>query len=221
MNLSEDLYITSEPYSNDSRSSGRLQLLLFHVTLVILHFCFSHACLPFRLLLYLPKTGWDVMEWHEGENALRSLLRVPAHENPKSPGLSLYAARLLLKSSPLLAIGTLDRDGWPWTTILTSTDPETSGPAQPMRGGGVGVSVVLGERNEQDDPVVEILRQSSLSKSTMRNVPSIGGLGISLEERERIKISGKLLGTEIIDEGASRQLRMGIFVEWSLGTHIS
>jgi len=48
---------------------------------------------------------------------MHSLLHVPNSDNPTTPGMSPHAT-LLLHISTSLAIGTLDDDGRPWTTLF-------------------------------------------------------------------------------------------------------
>ncbi|KAJ4243836.1 hypothetical protein NW762_014715 [Fusarium torreyae] len=54
--------------------------------------------------------------WHDGEVAVHELLKVPTNGNPTATGFPLrYEERLL--QSPIVAVGTLDDHGRPWTTI--------------------------------------------------------------------------------------------------------
>lgn len=56
------------------------------------------------------------IDWHEGELAVHKLLKVPTRPNPTSAGLpASYGYRIA--AAPLLALGTLDNEGRPWTTL--------------------------------------------------------------------------------------------------------
>ena len=57
------------------------------------------------------------ISFHEGEQKIQRLLHVPIQDNPTFPGLGPDAIRLLHFSS-LIAVGTIDSEGRPWTTLL-------------------------------------------------------------------------------------------------------
>src|SRR6266536_810629 len=58
----------------------------------------------------------EALEWHDGEERMHKLLQVPNYDNPTSPFLSPHASNVLSRS-PLIALGTLDSEGRPWTTL--------------------------------------------------------------------------------------------------------
>lgn len=191
--------------------------------------------------------------FHIGEERLHTLLHFHPPANPTSPYLSPHAARLLKYSSPLLAVGVLDdeEDGWPWCTVLcayprTELPQKKEGVVEALGGSMIGVSACvtsLGTTNEDSkpaqlaDPVLHILRSrfadsgdgSSGTKPTGSDTivekSLIGALGIHLERRDRVKVSGRIMGGGMVEvKGQSDrraeswlEMRMGIQVTSSLG----
>ena len=127
------------------------------------------------------------IRFHEGEEKMRSLLHVPDGDNPTSPGLSPYARRLLHISS-LIAIGTLDTDGRPWTTLLGG-EP---GFARSLGQSIVGVKTLVDGRF---DPVIEILLGDKEDGEVQEGGKErlVSALGIHLATRDRVKLSGKMV----------------------------
>ena len=115
-------------------------------------------------------------------------LHVPHQENPTSPFLTPYAARLLLLV-PLLALGTLDDEGRPWTTLLGGE----AGFARPL-----GQSV-MGIRNLVDpkfDPVIDRLLSNhdiGESEGQKNKHRAVAALGIDLATRSRVKLAGDMV----------------------------
>lgn len=153
-------------------------------------------------------------EWHDGEKYMHSLLRVPERENPTFPGLSSYGCNLVL-TSPLLALGALDKQGRPWTTII-------GGEPTCMRPVGHSTVAVNSLVDLKHDPVFEIIRE--VQGQDGENGSIIGGLPIDLATRNRVKLSGRLtsgqLGLETDrshDHDGFGEARLMIKVESSLG----
>lgn len=154
-------------------------------------------------------------EWHDGEKYMHSLLRVPEGENPTSPGLSPYGNHLVIRS-PLLALGVLDRDGRPWTTIIGGEQAFM----RPLGQSIIGVKSLVDLRY---DPVLEILMDGQAQDGEAGRI--ISGLPIDLATRNRVKISGRLVpggrGLEISrgDDGDIGEAQLLIQVDSSLGLH--
>lgn len=145
---------------------------------------------------------------------MHSLLRVPEGENPTFPGLSSYGSHLVL-TSPLVALGTLDKEGRPWTTII-------GGEPTCMRLMSRSIIAVNSLVDLKYDPVLEIIRE--VQGQDGENGRIIGGLPIDLASRNRVKLSGRLisggLGLEINrlkDHDDFGEARLVIKVESSLG----
>lgn len=153
-------------------------------------------------------------EWHDGEKYIHSLLHVPERVNPTFPGLSSYGTHLVL-TSPLLALGTLDKQGRPWTTIIGG-EPSCM---RPMERSIVAINSLV---DLKYDPVVDIIR--GLQAQDGENGSIIGGLSIDLASRNRLKLSGRLIsgrhGLEINrlnDHDGFGEARLMFSVESSLG----
>ena len=128
------------------------------------------------------------IRFHEGEEKMRSLLHVPHGDNPTSPGLSPYAKDLLHTSS-LLALGTLDADGRPWTTLLGG-EP---GFARSLGQSIVGVKTLVDRRF---DPVIGLLlgdKEDGEVHGAEGNGRIVSALSLHLATRKRVKMSGKMV----------------------------
>ena len=130
----------------------------------------------------------DPIRFHEGEAKMRSLLHVPHGDNPTFPGLSPYARRLLHMSS-LIAIGTLDTEGRPWTTLLGG-EP---GFARSLSQSVIGVKALV---DAKFDPVIGLLlgnKQDGEIHEEEGDGRLFSALGIHLATRDRVKLSGKMV----------------------------
>lgn len=130
------------------------------------------------------------MDWHEGEHKIHKLTRVPNMDNPTTPGLPARMAQRV-SLSPTIAIGTTDSEGQVWCTIWGGDVPIAQ---QVARGG------IMGIRTQVDasyDPVVQALFGGESDGEPVRHDPESGkmvsGLSIHLEERDRVKLFGKML----------------------------
>ncbi|PSK34106.1 hypothetical protein B9Z65_8432 [Elsinoe australis] len=167
---------------------------------------------------------YQAKEWHEGELEMHKKLRVPEQDNPSQPMLSQQAASMLQRA-PLLAVGTLDSEGRPWTTLWGGD----KGFSQPLGNSIIGirtpVPAVL-------DPVVEILVGHEADGEVVKVEGQgrlLSGLTIDLETRKRVKIAGKMVAgalsgqhTEDSDREAQNSateglLQLAVKVEESLG----
>lgn len=129
------------------------------------------------------------VSWHEGEQQMHSLLHLPDQENPTSYGLTPYGVRILQRS-PLLAIGTLDDDGRPWTTLLGG---------EPGFARYLGRQSLVGVETLADrvlDPVLSALTASRYQGEIPQHETDgriMSGLAINLATRERVKLSGRIV----------------------------
>ena len=153
---------------------------------------------------------------------MRSLLSVPDGYNPTSPGLSPHAKRLLHLSS-LLAIGALDAEGRPWTTLLGG---------EPGFARSLGQSII-GVKTSADrkfDPVIGLLlgdKQDGEVHEEKGGGRVISALGIHLATRDRVKLSGKMVagalghygsGSEADgDESGAAEVQLVFNIHQSLG----
>ena len=161
--------------------------------------------------------------WHEGEQQMHHLLHVPAIGNPTSQGLTHHGLRMLHISS-LLALGTLDGQGRPWTTLLGG---------EPGFARSVGRSI-FGVKTLVDssyDPVVQLLlggQGSGEIKHDQANGRPLSGLAINLVTRDRVKLAGSILVSSLRQleadaehTGRVSELQFAIKVEQSLCTDLS
>lgn len=126
------------------------------------------------------------MSWNDGEEKMHELLHVPDQDNPTSSMLTPQAS-FMLQRAPLLALGTLDSEGQPWTTLWGGNP----GFSQPLGGGIIGTRTIVDGEN---DPVVQAL-VGGMAKSEMAqgNDKLVAGLTIDLMTRKRVKIAGRML----------------------------
>ncbi|KAK3939075.1 hypothetical protein QBC46DRAFT_153980 [Diplogelasinospora grovesii] len=128
--------------------------------------------------------------WHPGEIAVHSLLKVPTsrHENPTSAGLPpSYAHRVAV--SPLVALGTIDEEGRPWTSIWGGE----RGFARPISKNILGLQSIVDQEN---DPVITALLGGKVPGEVVDAEVGEGklmsGLSIDLETRDRVKLAGRM-----------------------------
>lgn len=172
--------------------------------------------------------------WHAGEAAMHRLLGVPTHDNPTIPGLP-DAYGLWMAQSPLLALGTVDRIGRIWTTVLGGK----AGVVRPIAAGVLGLSTPahLEPRGEGDgsgwagfDPVLEALFSSTEDGRVVEHAGGklVAGLAMNLEERTRVKLAGRMLrGVVLADEAETIEtdpedpsrvdVQMAVAIEETLG----
>lgn len=162
------------------------------------------------------------LPFHPGEISLHHKLHIsqnPDFENPTIPYLSPLLSRQL-QISPLIALGTIDCQGWPVTTLLGKSgrsgggggserkEEEEESLAQPL--GRNGVMGIKAQVEGLWDPVVEVLiggkedgdggrgSGSGSEKAVVRREEEgkgrmISGLTIDLERRKRVKFFGRMV----------------------------
>lgn len=164
------------------------------------------------------------LPFHPGEISLHYKLHIsqnPDFENPTIPHLSPLLSRQL-QISPLIALGTIDCQGWPVTTLLgkggggsgSTTEGEggeEEGEEEPLAQ-PLGRNGVMGIKAQVEglwDPVVEVLvggkdgdgdggSGSGSEKVVVRREEEgkgrmISGLTIDLERRKRVKFFGRMV----------------------------
>jgi len=119
---------------------------------------------------------------------MHRIMHVSGQGNPNSPFLS-PGAGYMIQGAPLLALGTLDDQDRPWTTIWGG-DP---GFGRPVAKNVIGVKTVVDRRF---DPVVEALLGGADEGEIVREEGDgrmVGGLTIDLESRMRVKLHGHMI----------------------------
>ncbi|KAI6909466.1 putative oxidoreductase [Hortaea werneckii] len=159
--------------------------------------------------------------WHAGEEHIQNAMRVPpGHDNPTVPTLSPQLAAHL-QIAPLVAIGTLDQSGRPWTTLWGGEQ----GLARPLGGGIVGIKTAVTVRH---DPVIEELVGKEATGEVVREQGEgrmVSGLTIDLETRKRVKMYGRMVAGALLsreDESTDRketvaEVQLVVKIQQSLG----
>ena len=132
-------------------------------------------------------TDSTMLGWHTGEDEMHDLLKVPEQDNPTSMGLTPFGYFILGKAT-LLAVGALDEEGRPWTTLWGGE----AGFAQPVGQSVIGLRTVV---DEVHDPVLRLLVPSlgrETDVETEQRKP-VAALSIDLATRSRLKISGEMM----------------------------
>lgn len=173
--------------------------------------------------------AYHALSWHEGEEKIHALTKVPPRDNPMNPTLAPRAAHQI-QIYPLMALGTIDEadENRPWCSLWGGEAPIS----QPVAPGGV-----IGIRTTIDatfDPVAEILLGRNGDGEVVRQHQGVGGsmvslLSISLEQRSRWKLYGRMLAgalsaSEKSDEtaddtsiGKAGSVQLVLKIEQSLG----
>ncbi|KAF2825186.1 hypothetical protein CC86DRAFT_295112 [Ophiobolus disseminans] len=134
------------------------------------------------------------MPWNDGEEKMHKLLRVPPQDNPTSTMLTPQASFMLQKGS-LLALGTLDLQDRPWTTLWGGSP----GFSEPLGGGFVGTRTLV---DSEHDPVVQALVGEAKAGEMLQPKDGgkmLAGLAIELMTRKRVKIAGKMVAGTVQD----------------------
>lgn len=126
------------------------------------------------------------MPFHEGEKEMHRLLKVPNHGNPTSTMLTPQAA-FRLQQAPLLAIGTLDSQDRPWTTLWGGNQ----GFSEMLGGSIIGTRTIV---DSAHDPVVQALvGHGEKGKMVAGKEKMVAGLTLDLMERKRVKLFGRVI----------------------------
>ncbi|KAI8931592.1 hypothetical protein NX059_011246 [Plenodomus lindquistii] len=132
--------------------------------------------------------------WNEGEVLMRRLMRVPEMDNPTSTMLTPQASHMLQRG-PLLAIGTLDDQLRPWTTLWGGC----AGFSTPLGGNLIGTRTLVDAEN---DPVVQALVGDANDGEAMQAEGAgklLSGLAIDLTTRKRVKLAGTMVAGTVTE----------------------
>lgn len=163
-------------------------------------------------------------DFHQGERAIHALLHIPHHSNPTQIGLPARFA-LRVAASPLVAFGTLDDEGRPWTSVWGGE----VGFATPLEH---GVLAVQSATDACYDPVVKSLfgtrtdgklndKAYHITREELEGGGGrvMAGLSIDLATRDRVKLGGRLVAgkVDLTSEEDVAMVQMAMLVEESLG----
>ncbi|KAF4334176.1 oxidoreductase FAD-binding [Fusarium beomiforme] len=150
-------------------------------------------------------------QWHQGERAVQEQLKVPQRGNPTFPGLAPQYGMRVMQSS-LVALGTLDSEGRPWTTVWGGE----RGFARPV---AEGVLAFNSSVDIHHDPVFRALwdgiddegvKQGAINRPSEGEGKGMAGLSIDLETRDRVKLVGSMIAGATVDEGKAVQMAMAV-----------
>lgn len=170
---------------------------------------------------------FQAAEWHEGEVAIHKRTRISGYDNPTTPGLAPRYGNWIQRF-PMMAVGTLDDNDRPWCTVWGSDQLPI---AQPV------ASSVMGVRTTVDasfDPVIQAIYQGKDDGEVVRADGEgrlMSGLSISLEERSRVKLAGRVIAGALTanesedskpasveqKQGKSGEIQLVVKIEQSLG----
>ncbi|KAM6520709.1 hypothetical protein FSOLCH5_005490 [Fusarium solani] len=152
-----------------------------------------------------------VSDFHPGERAMHQLLKVPRQGNPTIPGLPMRYGMRVMQSS-LVALGTLDKAGQPWTTIWGGE----RGFARPVAENVLAFNSAVDTKN---DPVFKAfwdgidedgIQQGAINRPNDGQGKGMAGLAIDLETRDRVKLAGNMVAGATVDGGKAIQMAMAV-----------
>lgn len=152
--------------------------------------------------------------FHSGEQEMHRLLKVPQRDNPTSTFVTPFATNIF-RQSPLVALGTLDADGRPWTTLWGGEPGFLRAMSQSILGLKTTVEKTF-------DPVVDTLFGGRADGEVIQqeNGPGkmISGLAIDLENRKRVKLYGRFAAGALAStqEGIG-EVQLVLRIEQTLG----
>ena len=130
------------------------------------------------------------IEWHLGEKEIHKLLQLPERSNPLRPFLTSNGSNVI-NHAPLLAIGTLDEQGRPWVSLW-------GGEPSFARSTGQSVITIEAVVDLSNDPVLSNLLGTDNNKGEIKSGKMIAGLGIDPENRDRVKLFGRILSGNVM-----------------------
>ncbi|KFY86054.1 hypothetical protein V500_07909 [Pseudogymnoascus sp. VKM F-4518 (FW-2643)] len=152
-------------------------------------------------------------QWHRGENEMHRLRQVPEQDNPTSYFLTDYAAHQLTQST-LLALGTIDSEGRPWTSLWGGERGFAKAISQEL----IGIQATI---DNCHDPVAEVLFDGKANGEIITaegKRKMVSGLGIDLEARKRVKLYGRLaVGALLSTEEGVGEAQLAVKIEQTLG----
>ncbi|KAL5349861.1 hypothetical protein ACLOAV_004895 [Pseudogymnoascus australis] len=157
----------------------------------------------------------EVLPFHEGETSLHRTLHIPERDNPTQPFLSPFAASVLQRS-PLIALGAVDDQGRPWTTLWGG---------EPAFARQVAPSIIAIKSNvaRAHDPVIDILLGAATPGEVVQggeNGTLMSGLAIDLDSRLRVKLSGRMVAGALQEpekDSDAAEVQLVVKIETSLG----
>lgn len=141
---------------------------------------------------------------------MHKLLGVKQSSNPTWAGFPPHLAARVT-ASPLMALGTLDAEGRPWTTVWGG-EPGFAHPLEP------GILAARSLADARHDPVLRALFAEDEDEERL-----VSGLSIDLATRDRVKLAGRLVAGRVVDAagggggGGVARVQLAMLVQESLG----
>ncbi|KFY31175.1 hypothetical protein V494_07997, partial [Pseudogymnoascus sp. VKM F-4513 (FW-928)] len=156
----------------------------------------------------------EIQPFHEGERSLHRDLHLPERDNPAQPFLSPFASRVLQRS-PLIALGAVDEQGRPWTSLWGG---------EPAFARSIAPSIIAIKSNvaRTHDPLIELLLGAAPPGEVVQGGEKgalMSGLAIDLDSRMRVKFGGRMVAGALQepekDSGAA-EVQLVVKIESSL-----
>jgi predicted pyridoxine 5'-phosphate oxidase superfamily flavin-nucleotide-binding protein len=133
--------------------------------------------------MIVPETPTGPSPWHEGERAVQARAGVPEERIERIGRHNIRSFvpdehRAFFAQLPFLIIGSVDRAGWPWASVL-SGPPGFAASPDPHR-------LHIAARPVEGDPLAEALEPGA----------PLGLLGIELPTRRRNRMNGRILALD-------------------------
>jgi hypothetical protein len=158
-------------------------------------------------------TGSVETQWHRGEDEMHRLRQVPEQDNPASYFLTAYAAHQLTQST-LLALGTIDSEGRPWTSLWGGE----RGFAKAISQESIGIQATI---DNSHDPVADVLFDGKANGEIITaegKGKMVSGLGIDLGARKKVKLYGRLaVGALLSTKEGVGETQLAVKIEQTLG----
>lgn len=156
------------------------------------------------------------LPWNEGEFEMQQMLHVPHMDNPTSMFLNSFASSLLVRC-PLLALGTIDAEQWPWTSLWGGE----AGFSQPVAQGIIGIKTLV---DRIHDPVLSALLGGAADGEVVQEKDGgqmVSAVAIDLQHRKRVKLYGRsIAGAVSATQDDVGEVQLVVKIEQSLGEYL-
>lgn len=184
------------------------------------------------------------LPFHAGELELHRLCALPSTEprdNPTLPGSALFRYASWLQRAPLVAVGTLDASGRPWTTLWGGEGGFLLSPGRDILAVQARIGTVLSSESSNSeaqtaddsgekgtsahwswaaDPVARSFSNSTSGMAVTSRMVSL--LAVDLEARNRVKLFGNLIASNAgsgdgTGPGDPRAVQLVLKIQQALG----
>ena len=153
------------------------------------------------------------MPFHAGEVEMHDRLRVPDSYNPTTPHLSPHAG-YILQRAPLIALGTLDDQGRPWSSVWGGELEFEWSFAQSI----IGLQTTVGKYDPVLNAILKGYLNGEVASENATSGKMVSALAIDLENRKRIKLFGRLIAASFTNpEEQAGPVKLFVQIDQSLG----